>query len=72
MTLDKWPLDTPGKIARVDWHALGISAARRLRAMGFEAGAEIETIRQGGVIAVRIGRMTVGVRATQAAAVDVE
>jgi Fe2+ transport system protein FeoA len=51
---------------------LGTSAARRLRAMGFETGAEIETIRRGGVIAVRIGRMTVGVRATQAAAVDVE
>ena len=71
MTLDQWPTDTPGTIAGADWDALGVSAARRLRAMGFENGAVVELVRKGGVIVVRLGRMTIALRASQAAAFSI-
>lgn len=71
MTLDEWPTDTPGTISGADWDALGLSAARRLRAMGFETGAAVELIRKGGVVVVRLGRMTIALRATQAAAFSI-
>lgn len=71
MTLDQWPTDTPGTITAADWDGLGTSASRRLRAMGFETGAAIQLVRKGGVVVVRLGRMTIALRATQAAAFNI-
>jgi len=70
-TLDQWPTNTPGTIKSVDWDALGVSAARRLRAMGFDAGVMLTSLRKGGVIVVQVGRMTIAVRANQAAAFSI-
>lgn len=71
MTLDQCPPDSGGTITRIDWQALGLAAGRRLRAMGFEVGERVETLRQGGVALVKVGRMTIAIRAGQAAHIEI-
>ncbi|MEK6638481.1 MAG: FeoA family protein [Pseudomonadota bacterium] len=76
MRLDILPLNTPATIAEIDWPSLGTAAARRLKAFGFEDGANIEALHFGGIIAqdpiaVRIGRMTIALRREQAASITV-
>lgn len=76
MRLDILPLNTPATIIQIDWAMVGDAAARRLRAFGFEGGAKIEALHFGGIIAqdpiaFRIGRMTIALRRTQAAAIMV-
>lgn len=74
MRLDDLPLNTPATVTQIDRAALGESAARRLEAFGFVAGAEVEAIHAGiakGPLALRIGRMTIALRREQAAAVGV-
>ena len=56
---------------------LGETAARRLRALGFDDGVAVEALHKGGMIAkdpiaVRVGRMTVALRKLQAAAILLE
>jgi ferrous iron transport protein A len=76
LRLDTLPLNTPATITQIDWALMGESAARRLKAFGFEHGVAIEALHFGGMIAqdpiaFRIGRMTVALRRAQAAAVKV-
>lgn len=76
MQLDKLPLNQVAQIADIDWTALGETEAHRLRCLGFEPGAEVEPLHRGWFLfrdplAVRVGRMTVAVRATHAAAIKV-
>lgn len=72
MTLDQLPVHQLAAIAQIDGEMLGESASRRIRALGFEPGMRVELLRRGGVLAVRIGRMTVAIRAAQARAIAVE
>jgi ferrous iron transport protein A len=76
LRLDSLPLNIPATITRIDWDMVGETAARRLKAFGFEDGAKVEALHFGGIIAqdpiaFRIGRMTIALRRVQAAAVTV-
>lgn len=76
MRLDTLPLNLPAVITGIDWDMVGETAARRLRAFGFENGVSIEALHHGGMIArdpiaFRIGRMTIALRRAQAAAISV-
>ena len=76
MTLDQLPRDQPAVLAAVDWAALDVREARRLRELGFDTGATVTALHRGILfwrdpIAVRIGRMTVAVRKAHAAAMTV-
>lgn len=76
MQLDELPLNQVAQIADIDWTRLGETEAHRLRCLGFETGAEVEPLHRGWFLfkdplAVRIGRMTVAIRADHAAAVKV-
>lgn len=77
MTLDGLPLNTRARIAAVDWARLAPEEAKRLQALGIDAGAEVEIAHRGvfagrDPIAIAIGRMTVAVRRAHASAMTVE
>lgn len=77
MTLDQLPLGQAAVVTGVDKDALGDVAARRLRAMGLDVGASVELLHRGVLwsrdpLAIRLGRMTLGLRSVQAAAISVE
>lgn len=77
MTLDTLPLNTRARIAAVDWAALAPEEAKRLQALGIDAGAEVSVDHRGvfagrDPIAIAIGRMTVALRRVHAAAMTVE
>ena len=77
MTLDQLPLGQAAVVTGVDRDALGEVAARRLRAMGLDVGASVELLHRGVLwsrdpLAIRLGRMTLGLRSVQAAAISVE
>ena len=69
------PLGRCAVSAGVDWSRLAEPEAKRLREFGFDDGVSVEVLHRarwgGGPIACRIGRMTVAVRRTVAAAVRV-
>jgi ferrous iron transport protein A len=76
LRLDTLPLNIPATITQIDWAMVSESAARRLKAFGFEGGAKVEALHFGGIIAqdpiaFRIGRMTIALRRAQAAAITV-
>lgn len=64
-----------GTVAAVDWHALTVPEARRLRELGLDEGVEVELLKGsgilGGPVACRIGRMTVALRRHVAGAIHV-
>lgn len=76
VTLDELPLGTPARIDSVAWDALVPEEAQRLRALGFDVGAQV-TLSYRGVfftrdpLAVEIGRMTVALRRVHARAMHV-
>lgn len=76
MRLDELPLRHKTRIAAIAWETLAAGAARRLQELGFDEGVAVEALHHGPVgldpIACRIGRMTIALRRTQAAAVSVE
>jgi len=77
MTLDGLPLNTRARIAAVDWARLAPEEAKRLQALGIDAGAEVEVAHRGvfagrDPIAIAIGRMTVALRRAHASAMTVE
>ena len=74
--LHELSLNTPAKIAGINWAALQAGEAQRLRAFGFEEGAKIEPLHRAGLfgrdpIAVRIGRMTIALRRAVAEHIEV-
>ncbi|MGV3512917.1 MAG: FeoA family protein [Novosphingobium sp.] len=77
MTLDQLPIGTPARIASVDWSALVMEEAQRLRALGLDEGARVALAYRGvfsgrDPLAVEIGRMTVAIRRIHAIAMTVE
>lgn len=76
MPLSAMPRSHPGVVAQVDWDALTLPEARRLRELGLDEGVEVELLHRtgllgGGPVACRIGRMTVALRRHVAAAIHV-
>lgn len=77
MTLDLLPIGQRARIVAVDWSLLVDEEARRLRAMGIDAGARIAVSHRGvwggsDPITVMVGRMTVALRRAHARAMQVE
>ncbi len=64
-----------GTVAAIEWHALTVPEARRLRELGLDEGVEVELLHRagmfGGPVACRIGRMTVALRRHVARAIHV-
>lgn len=75
--LDQLSIGAKAVISRIDCTRLSESAVRRLRAIGIDVGVTVEPLHQGVLfardpIAVRVGRMTIAIRAAQAMAIEVE
>ena len=75
LPLDQLQVGSRARIQRVDWAALDDGEACRLQHFGFDEGVVVEPLHQGPIgrdpLAVRVGRMTVAIRRTQAQAVRV-
>jgi len=70
-------LNTPARIAAVDWDILSPTEAQRLSAFGFEKGADVVLLHRAGLfvrdpLACKIGRMTIALRRAVAAAIEVQ
>ena len=77
MTLDTLMPGETGRILSVDWAVLAPEEAKRLRALGFDVGAQVGVAYRGvfagsDPLAVTLGRMTVALRRVHAAAMAVE
>lgn len=77
MTLDQLPAGRAAVVTQINRSMLGETAARRLRAMGLDIGANVEVLHRGMLfsrdpLAIRLGRMTIAMRGVQAGAVSVE
>ena len=77
MTLDLIESGRPATITRVDWDSLAPEDAKRLRALGLDAGADVAVAHRGvfggrDPLAIVIGRTTIAVRRAHAAAMQVE
>lgn len=76
MRLDELPQGRPAWIDRIDWTRMSPAEGQRLREFGICEGASVELLHRGwrllgGALAVRIGRMTIAMRANHAAAIEV-
>lgn len=76
-TLADQPLGRPVRIVGVDWDRLEPGEARRLRALGIDAGAVVKLAHRGifagrDPLAVEIGRMSMALRRAHALAIAVE
>ena len=74
-SLESLPQHQRATVAAVDWAALSVPEARRLRELGFDEGVGVEVLHRAtlgkGPIACRIGRMTVALRRAVAGAIHV-
>ena len=74
-SLESLPQRQRATVAAVDWAALSMPEARRLRELGFDEGVGVEVLHRAtlgkGPIACRIGRMTVALRRAVAGAIHV-
>ena len=75
LSLEKLPRRQQATVAAIDWQGLSVPEARRLRELGFDEGVDVEVLHKSlfgtGPIACRIGRMTIALRRTVAAAIHV-
>jgi ferrous iron transport protein A len=76
MTLDQLPPRTKATIASIDWAAVAPDEAKRLQALGIDEGVEVAVAHRGvfgghDPLALAIGRMTLAVRRSHAAAITV-
>ena len=76
MTLDLLPYGASATITAVAWDQIPHEDAQRLRALGLDQGAEVGIAHRGvfggkDPLAVTIGRMTVALRRSHAAAMTV-
>jgi ferrous iron transport protein A len=76
MTLDQLPPRRRAEIVAIDWAALAPDEAKRLRALGVDQGARVAVAHRGvfggrDPIALLIGRMTLALRRSHAAAMTV-
>ena len=77
MTLDQLATGTTARIASVDWSLLAEDEAKRLQALGVDAGAEVRVAHRGiffghDPLAVQLGAMTVALRRSHARAIAVD
>ena len=74
-SLESLPQRQRATVAAVDWAALSVPEARRLRELGFDEGVGVEVLHRAtlgkGPISCRIGRMTVALRSAVAGAIHV-
>ncbi len=74
--LSALPLRAHAIVAAIDWDILSPPEAQRLRELGLDEGVGITVLHRarlgGGPIACRIGRMTIALRRSVAAAIRVE
>ena len=75
LPLDELRIGSRAQIASVDWDSLEHSEVSRLRSFGFDEGVTVEPLHLGPLgrdpLAIRVGRMTVAIRRSQARAVHV-
>ncbi len=76
MTLDQLPPRRRAEIIAVDWDLLAPDEAKRLRALGVDEGARVAIAHRGvfggrDPIALLLGRMTLALRRSHAAAMTV-
>ena len=75
MRADQLPFHHIATIVSVDWQQLDPGTANRLRDFGVDEGVTIQLMHRGPVgrdpLALKIGRMTVALRKSQAAAIQV-
>lgn len=76
MTLDQLPPHRSAEIIAVDWSALAPEEGKRLRALGVDEGAQVAVAHRGvfggsDPLAIQIGRMTLALRRSHAAAMTV-
>ena len=76
MTLDQLPPHRRAEIVTVDWAVLAPDEAKRLQALGIDAGTRVAVAHRGvfggrDPIALLVGRMTLAVRRAHAAAMTV-
>lgn len=76
MRLTELPLRQPAFVDLIDWSALSAAEGQRLREFGLCEGASVEALHHGGLwgkgpIACKVGRMTIAMRRTHAAAISV-
>jgi len=76
MTLDQLPPRRRAEIVAVDWELLAPDEAKRLQALGVDAGARVAVAHRGvfggrDPIALLLGRMTLALRRSHAAAMTV-
>lgn len=76
MTLDQLPPRRRAEIVAIDWDRLAPDEAKRLRALGLDEGARVAVAHRGVLggrdpIALLIGRMTLAVRRSHAAAMTI-
>lgn len=73
--LETLPARRPATVISIAWDRLAAPEARRLRELGFDEGVAVEVLHRAtlfrGPIACRIGRMTVALRRSVAAAITV-
>lgn len=77
MTLDQLKPLARARIVSVDWDCMAPEEAKRLRALGVDAGARVAVAHRGiflarDPIALLVGRMTVALRRQHARAMTVE
>lgn len=73
--LDQLKIGAKAHVSSVDWAALEVAEACRLKHFGFDEGVKVEPLHLGPFgrdpIAVRVGRMTVAIRRKHAGAIRV-
>lgn len=77
ITLDQFPMRQKAVITAIDWENMSDNEARRLRALGLEAGVFVEKLHKGmfgsnDPIALQVGRMMVAIRKVHARAISIE
>jgi ferrous iron transport protein A len=70
------PLRQPAFVDMIDWDQLSLSEGQRLREFGLCEGASVEALHRGGILghgplACKVGRMTIAMRRSHAAAIEV-
>ena len=76
LRLHQLPLRQPAYVDSIDWDSLSPAEGQRLREFGMVEGASVEAMHRGGLlgkgpIACKIGRMTIAMRRSHAAAIEV-
>ena len=77
MTLDQLPPRRRAEIVAIDWARLAPDEAKRLQALGIDTGARVAVAHRGvfggrDPIALLLGRMTLALRRSHAAAMTVK